>query len=514
MPWINYTFTKDDYSTLEGGKVNYGPINSLILKSSVTDSENVSTEDQQSITQYGEHQFTITEDYFLYNATKRQAALSAIWAKVHNLQYVDCKLTTQLGKPFLHIGDKIRVYTSENDYFDTYILKHKFTYDGAFMSEIESPVLTQQEVKTKQDISLGEKLTNTQIIVNKGEKRIDQIVEAVGDNGEVTSASIVTAINNDTSQIKLEADKIDINGVVSANNNFKIKNDGSVEINNGSIELTDTTSSGGTSKIKITGSYNGDISNMELYSNAMLMNTQYNGYVIVRNIGDEGIFLMKVADDLSYRTENFLLHNQIIMSSNNTTTFEVDGTTGNTTIGGIATISNGTANQKATIVSERTDTGNSIEFGVGAGGVNRGIFDGTLNRWLFYTDGTNVYLDGTKTTEITKATAISQSNFITLNNGFTMKHFNVNKLGNHIFGNMVIQSTNNIGTSGVIPANIKSGYRINTGQYSFCGLATSDWSVDTMGYIYLGAGGDFSVVNVGNASNIKYIVIELNYMTA
>lgn len=173
---LDYTFMLDDYSTLEGGKVVYGPINSLIIRNSEVESENVSISDQESIEEYGEHQFVIMEDYFLYDATKRQAAIQDIWAKVHNLTYVDCKLTTLTGKPFLNIGDKIRVYTSENDYFDTYTLKHKFTFNGAFMSEIESPVLTQQEVKTKQDITLQEKLRNTQIIVNKQTGEISSLV--------------------------------------------------------------------------------------------------------------------------------------------------------------------------------------------------------------------------------------------------------------------------------------------------------------------------------------------------
>lgn len=44
--------------------------------------------------------------------------------------------------------------------------------------------------------------------------------------------------------------------------------------------------------------------------------------------------------------------------------------------------------------SKRTDTGNSIKFGVGAGGVNRGIYDDPLNKWILYTDGSKVYVNG------------------------------------------------------------------------------------------------------------------------
>jgi len=173
---LDYTFTLDDYASLEGGKTIYGPINSLIIRNSEIEEENVSISDSESIAENGEHQLVITEDYFLYDAALREAAIQTIWNKVHNLTYVDCKLTTYTGKPFFNIGNKIRVYTSENDYFDTYILKHNFTFNGTFISEIESPVLTEQQIQTKQDVSLGDKLRNTQIIVNKQEGRIESLV--------------------------------------------------------------------------------------------------------------------------------------------------------------------------------------------------------------------------------------------------------------------------------------------------------------------------------------------------
>ena len=63
-------------------------------------------------------------------------------------------------------------------------------------------------------------------------------------------------------------------------------------------------------------------------------------------------------------------------------------------------ISNSTANQKSTIVCEKTDTNKQIEFGVGAGGVNRGIFDEGQQKWLFYTDDTNTYINSSGTTYI------------------------------------------------------------------------------------------------------------------
>jgi len=172
---IDYTFQTSDYSTLEGGKTVYGPINSLIIKSSAVDSENVTIQDDESIALNGEHQLVISEDYFLYNEEKREAVIQNIWEKVDGLTYTECTLITYTGKPFLEKGNKIRIYLDEENYIDSYVLQHKFTFDGSFTSEIKCPVLTEQQILTKQDVSLGEKLRQTEIIVNKQDGTITSL---------------------------------------------------------------------------------------------------------------------------------------------------------------------------------------------------------------------------------------------------------------------------------------------------------------------------------------------------
>lgn len=44
--------------------------------------------------------------------------------------------------------------------------------------------------------------------------------------------------------------------------------------------------------------------------------------------------------------------------------------------------------------AKRTDKGNEVWFGVGSAGVNRGVYDGTLKKWLFHTDGTTTFTNG------------------------------------------------------------------------------------------------------------------------
>ncbi len=181
---IDYEFNTSDYSTLEGSLEQYGPLNVVILGNSQLDGENVTMTDDESVAEYGEHQIMIDAPYFLYTEELRTQAIQAIYDKLDGLTYYDLKLTTPYGKPFLRVGDKIRINTNENQTYDTYVLSHTFTYDGAFTSIIESPALTSEEQKIKNEKSgnsIKERLKRTEVIVDKAEGQINAITERVTD---------------------------------------------------------------------------------------------------------------------------------------------------------------------------------------------------------------------------------------------------------------------------------------------------------------------------------------------
>ena len=189
----DYTFQKNDYSELIGGKIQYGPINNVVIKNSQIDDENVSKSDAESILENGEHSVVISEDYILYNSELRQQAINAIFNRLNGLKYTDASIITYYGKPFIKIGYKIRVYIDDTNYVDTYTLNHSFKYDGTFYSKIEGNALTEQEIKTKQDVSLAEALSNTQIEVNKQKAEIRSTVTEVN--------NLNTTVNNNYQEL-------------------------------------------------------------------------------------------------------------------------------------------------------------------------------------------------------------------------------------------------------------------------------------------------------------------------
>ena len=189
----DYIFQKNDYSELTGGKIQYGPINNVVIKNSQIDDENVSKSDAESILENGEHSVVISEDYILYNAELRNQAITAIFNRLSGLKYTDASIISYYGKPFLKLGYKIRVYIDDGNYVDTYVLNHDFQYDGTFYSKVSGNALTEQEIKTKQDVSLAEALSNTQIEVNKQKAEIRSTVTKVN--------NLNTTINNNYQEL-------------------------------------------------------------------------------------------------------------------------------------------------------------------------------------------------------------------------------------------------------------------------------------------------------------------------
>ena len=179
---VTETLTKDDYTTLEKNNV-YGPINCLVLRMSNVEGENVVRQDDAGISTNGENQFIIEEDYFLITEELRTKYIDNLWNKIKGFTYVDCKITSYTGKPHLRVGSKISVQDDDGSFFETYVLKHNFKYDGTFYSVVESPALTKETEKRKNLQTLKDFKKRTEIIVDKQQQTIDATVETVTGQG-------------------------------------------------------------------------------------------------------------------------------------------------------------------------------------------------------------------------------------------------------------------------------------------------------------------------------------------
>ena len=216
---VDYEFQPSDYSTLDGGLIEYGPINSVILGNKNISGENIVREDNNDIVRDGEHSIFIDAEYFLFNQSLREQAIDGIWNKLYGFRYYDLSLSTPYGKPFLEVGDKIRVNTNEGNVYDTYILSHKFTFDGTFKTELNSPAFTEQEQIVKSTNSISNSIKRTEIMVDKANQEIVSVVQSSeelagivnsqGENIESLGTRLTQTVDNFTASISSLQEQVD-----------------------------------------------------------------------------------------------------------------------------------------------------------------------------------------------------------------------------------------------------------------------------------------------------------------
>lgn len=125
-----------------------------------------------------------------------------------------------------------------NKFYAEYLIDNEFNDIYVTLNQMHSAI---NQSASEVEIAVNQKLTsyptteemNSAINVKANEINLE-VSKKVNDE-DLTGANISLRINNDTSEVKIKADKININGVVSANENFKIETDGSMKCKNAEI---------------------------------------------------------------------------------------------------------------------------------------------------------------------------------------------------------------------------------------------------------------------------------------
>ena len=137
-----------------------------------------------------------------------------------------------------------------NHFYAEYVLKNDFTNIFTSKAELNSAI---NQTARNVEISVNQKLENystTEEMNAAIDVRADEInleLSKKVDDEELTGANITLRINEDTSEATINADKININGAISANGNFKVDTSGNMTCNNatftgGKITLSGTQS--------------------------------------------------------------------------------------------------------------------------------------------------------------------------------------------------------------------------------------------------------------------------------
>jgi len=229
-----------------------------------------------------------------------------------------------------------------NEVINTYTYPSILLTDGDYTVELlgynngyMSVRLMASNIYTSQFATKAELSSSITQTANEINLRVDEKL----DEEDFTSANIMLKINNDTSSATIQADKINLNGAVTANNNFKIKTDGSMEAVNGSftggnVNLIDNGLGAYEGKLKIQGN--------------TFINGQYSSGIVIRKIGSptnmtspNSIFLTMYENEPRFEmigsNRSIFRITEDVMSGNftNNVNFYVDGTNANAGILGI-----------------------------------------------------------------------------------------------------------------------------------------------------------------------------------
>lgn len=201
---IDETLTVDNYYNFSKQEV-YGPINVIVLRNSQVEGENITIRDEESIAEYGEIEFVISDNPFAYTQEKRAELIEA-GRSLFGLTYIPMSMD-MIGYIYLNCKDKIRTTNFNNENFDTYLLNHTIEYTGVVSDSMETPASTKTETKYQFTPDMIKQIKHTELKVDKANQEIVGIIEKTDETNKklveikATTDSIKSSISNVESEI-------------------------------------------------------------------------------------------------------------------------------------------------------------------------------------------------------------------------------------------------------------------------------------------------------------------------
>ena len=150
----------------------YGEINSVIL-SRTPQEDNVFMRDEDSIASNGLTEFKIENNEIVDK--DRNNAMTPIYNSLRGINYYPFETTTE-GLGWYEIGDAITIINDTKDEFKTSIFNMSITVDGAIKETLKTTANTKTQTQYQYATTIEKRVKNTEIIVNKQEEYIKQIV--------------------------------------------------------------------------------------------------------------------------------------------------------------------------------------------------------------------------------------------------------------------------------------------------------------------------------------------------
>ena len=175
----------------------YGEINSIVL-SRTPQEDNVYMRDEESIEVNGLTEFKIENNEIVDK--DRDNAMTPIYKALKGTSYYPFESTTE-GLGWYELGDKINITNDAGDSFDTVIFKISITIDGSVKETLKASAETKTQTQYQFATTIAKRVKNTEILVNKQDQYIQQLVEDVYEENGVINKNFTEVHQNITNII-------------------------------------------------------------------------------------------------------------------------------------------------------------------------------------------------------------------------------------------------------------------------------------------------------------------------
>ena len=189
----------------------YGPINSVVLARTPSE-DNIYLQDEESVQANGLTEFKIENNEIIDK--DRENAITSIFNALNGVSYYPFEATTE-GLGWYEIADRINIVNDVGEVFNTALFNFSITVDGSVKETLKTTAETKTQTQYQYATSIAKRVKNTEVIVNKQEQYIKQLVSDVYEENGV--------VNEKYTQIYQDIDNI-INTVQNSGGNNLLKN--------------------------------------------------------------------------------------------------------------------------------------------------------------------------------------------------------------------------------------------------------------------------------------------------
>lgn len=228
----------------------YGEINSVVL-SRTPQEDNIYMQDEESIEENGLTEFKIENNEIIDK--DRDSAMTDIYNALHGIKYYPFEITTE-GLGWYEIADNFDIINDTNDTYNTTLFNFSIQIDGGIKEILKTTAATKTQTQYQYATTIGKRVKNTEILVNKQDQYIQSLVSDVYDEDGIVHENftqIYQDINNIVNSVQnTGGSNLLLNSVMFAYdengnpNSWEISESGSLFINSSAEAMNNGSISG------------------------------------------------------------------------------------------------------------------------------------------------------------------------------------------------------------------------------------------------------------------------------